>query len=45
VPRYVEVVSALPKGPTGKTLKNELRAAGNGPRTFDAERGAYLSAR
>jgi crotonobetaine/carnitine-CoA ligase len=44
VPRYVEVVSTLPKGPTGKTLKNELRAAGNGPRTFDAERGAYLSA-
>jgi crotonobetaine/carnitine-CoA ligase len=35
VPRYVEVVDALPKTPTSKVRKNELRAAGIGPATAD----------
>jgi crotonobetaine/carnitine-CoA ligase len=43
VPRYVEVIPALPKGPTGKTLKAELRAAWHGSGTFDAEQGRYLT--
>ena len=35
VPRYVEIVAELPKTPTAKVQKNELRAAGVGPTTAD----------
>jgi crotonobetaine/carnitine-CoA ligase len=35
VPRYVELVEALPKTPTSKVRKNELRAVGIGPATAD----------
>ena len=38
VPRYVELVEELPKTPTAKVLKTELREAGVGPAT--ADRGA-----
>lgn len=38
VPRYVEIVDALPKTPTQKVRKVELRRAGVGPGTWD--RGA-----
>ena len=30
VPRYVEVVAALPRAETGKVMKEELRALGGG---------------
>jgi crotonobetaine/carnitine-CoA ligase len=43
VPRYVELVAALPKTPTSKVRKNELRAAGVGPAT--ADRGAVATRR
>jgi len=35
VPRYVEFVDALPKTPTAKVRKTELREAGVTPRTAD----------
>jgi crotonobetaine/carnitine-CoA ligase len=35
VPRYVEIVDELPKTPTQKVRKVELRAAGVGPGTWD----------
>jgi crotonobetaine/carnitine-CoA ligase len=35
VPRYVEFVEALPKTPTAKVRKTELREAGVTPRTAD----------
>jgi crotonobetaine/carnitine-CoA ligase len=35
VPRYVEVVDELPKTPTEKVRKNELRARGLGPAAWD----------
>ncbi len=38
VPRYVELVDALPRTPTQKLEKAGLRAAATGPRTWDAER-------
>jgi crotonobetaine/carnitine-CoA ligase len=37
VPRYVEVVAALPRADTGKVMKEELRAVAAG--TWDAEEG------
>jgi crotonobetaine/carnitine-CoA ligase len=37
VPRYVEVVAALPRAETGKVMKEELRGAG--PGTWDAGDG------
>jgi carnitine-CoA ligase len=37
VPRYVEVVAALPRAETGKVMKEELRGVGAG--TWDAEPG------
>jgi crotonobetaine/carnitine-CoA ligase len=38
VPRYLEFVSELPKTPTEKIKKAELRARGIGPQTWDRER-------
>jgi crotonobetaine/carnitine-CoA ligase len=35
VPRYVQVLEALPRTPTGKVLKDQLKD--NGPTTWDAE--------
>jgi crotonobetaine/carnitine-CoA ligase len=35
VPRYIEIVGSLPKTPTEKIRKVELRAAGVGPDTWD----------
>ena len=37
VPRYVELVPALPKNAVGRVLKHELRAAGVTPATWDLE--------
>jgi crotonobetaine/carnitine-CoA ligase len=37
VPRYVEFVDALPKTPTDRVRKKELRARGIGERTWDRE--------
>ncbi|ONH22839.1 hypothetical protein BL253_34590 [Pseudofrankia asymbiotica] len=37
VPRYVEFVDELPRTPTGKLRKVELRAQGIGPDTWDRE--------
>ena len=39
VPRYVEIVDEMPKTPTQKIRKVELRAAGVGPTTWDREAG------
>ena len=38
VPRYVELAAALPKTPTAKVRKRELRAAGVTAATWDRER-------
>jgi crotonobetaine/carnitine-CoA ligase len=35
VPRYVDVLEALPRTPTGKVLKEQLK--GNGPTTWDTD--------
>lgn len=37
VPRYIEILTALPKTPTEKVRKTELRAAGITPSTWDRE--------
>ncbi len=37
LPRYIEILSALPKTPTEKVRKNELRAAGITPTTWDLQ--------
>ena len=37
VPRYVELIPALPKNAIGRVLKHELRAAGVTPGTWDLE--------
>ena len=37
VPRYIEIVSELPKTPTGKVRKHLLRDRGVSPATFDRE--------
>jgi crotonobetaine/carnitine-CoA ligase len=37
VPRYIEIVDALPKTDTMKVRKAELVRAGNSARTWDAE--------
>jgi crotonobetaine/carnitine-CoA ligase len=37
VPRYIEILPALPKTPTEKVRKTELRAAGITPGTWDRE--------
>jgi crotonobetaine/carnitine-CoA ligase len=41
VPRYVEFVPALPKTPTEKVRKTELRATGITPATWDREAAGY----
>lgn len=38
VPRYVEVIDALPQTPSQKVQKKELRDRGNGPNTWDRMR-------
>ena len=37
VPRYVDIIDALPKTPTGKIQKADLRARGVTPTTWDRE--------
>ncbi len=37
VPRYIEIVDELPKTPTNKVMKFELRGRGNSERTWDRE--------
>jgi crotonobetaine/carnitine-CoA ligase len=37
VPRFVDIVAALPKTPTGKIQKFELRDIGVTPSTWDRE--------
>ena len=39
VPRYVDLTGALPKTPTGKIQKAELRAQGVTPTTWDRDAG------
>ncbi|MCS6805626.1 MAG: ATP-dependent acyl-CoA ligase [Acidobacteriota bacterium] len=41
VPRYVEFRHELPKTPTQRVEKYKLQAEGNGPKTWDRERGGY----
>jgi len=38
LPRFIEVVSTLPKTPTAKVQKHILRASGVSPKTWDRER-------
>jgi len=38
VPRYIEALTDLPRTPTGKLRKVELRERGIGPSTWDRER-------
>lgn len=40
VPRYLEFLDGLPRTPTAKVRKHELRAAGIGPHPFDREESA-----
>ncbi|WP_077001711.1 AMP-binding protein [Variovorax sp. KK3] len=40
LPRYIEILSQLPKTPTEKVRKTELRTAGVTPATWDRERHA-----
>jgi crotonobetaine/carnitine-CoA ligase len=42
VPRYVEVVDELPKTPTAKVKKHELRARGNTEATWDREQAGIV---
>jgi crotonobetaine/carnitine-CoA ligase len=35
IPRYVEVIPALPRNGVGRVMKHKLRDAGNGPDTWD----------
>lgn len=42
VPRYVEILTDLPRTPTGKILKRTLREQWRSTTTYDAERGAML---
>ena len=42
VPRYLEFVDTLPKTPTEKVRKVELRAAGNTDSTWDREASGFL---
>jgi crotonobetaine/carnitine-CoA ligase len=37
VPRYIEIIDELPKTPTDRVKKKELRARGVGKRTWDRE--------
>ena len=39
VPRYVNIIDALSKTPTGKIQKTDLRAQGVTPTTWDREAG------
>jgi crotonobetaine/carnitine-CoA ligase len=41
IPRYYEVVDALPRTPTHKVVKQELRDAGITPRTWDAQAAGW----
>jgi carnitine-CoA ligase len=43
VPRFVEVVTSLPKTETDKVLKRELQSEWRTPGTFDTERKVYLT--
>jgi carnitine-CoA ligase len=43
VPRYVEVTDELPKSPTGKVQKVQLRADWCNRQTFDADTASYLT--
>jgi crotonobetaine/carnitine-CoA ligase len=42
VPRYIEIVDALPKTPTQKVLKAQLRKDSLNPRTWDSAAGDFL---
>jgi crotonobetaine/carnitine-CoA ligase len=42
VPRYVELVDALPRTPTDKVAKYQLREAGLTPATWDSDAAAAL---
>jgi carnitine-CoA ligase len=43
VPRYVEIVEALPRNPIAKVEKYKLKARGTGSRTWDATQGAFCN--
>jgi crotonobetaine/carnitine-CoA ligase len=42
VPRYLEVLPALPRNPLGKVMKHELRARGLTPETVDLEAAGHV---
>jgi crotonobetaine/carnitine-CoA ligase len=43
VPRYVEIVDALPRNPIAKIEKYKLKARGTSSRTWDANLGAFCA--
>jgi crotonobetaine/carnitine-CoA ligase len=45
VPRYIEIVDALPYTPTNKVQKYKLREKGVGPLAWDAERAGFRAER
>jgi crotonobetaine/carnitine-CoA ligase len=45
IPRYVEIVSELPKTVIGRTRKDMLRAQGVGPAAWDRESHGYIVSR
>src|SRR5690606_15790438 len=42
VPRYIEFISELPRTPTGKIQKFQLRVRGTGPETWDTEEASRV---
>jgi crotonobetaine/carnitine-CoA ligase len=45
VPRYIEVMEAMPRNVVGRVLKHELRARGVTPATWDREAEGYVMPR
>jgi crotonobetaine/carnitine-CoA ligase len=45
VPRYVDILDALPRNGVGRVMKHKLREAGNGPATLDFEAMALTVAK
>jgi crotonobetaine/carnitine-CoA ligase len=42
VPRFIDVLDALPRSPVGRVTKQPLRAKGNTAETFDREAAGYV---
>jgi crotonobetaine/carnitine-CoA ligase len=45
VPRYIEIVSELPRNPVAKIEKYRLKATGTGPATWDTTTSSFVTAK